>query len=55
VGRLVYVDPGPLPDGVCQNDFSSPEEQQANADAVAVDGLVASGPEGWAFVDAAPG
>ena len=41
VGRLVYVDTGPLPDGVCQNDFSSPEEQRANADAVAAYG------DGW--------
>ncbi len=41
IAQLVYVDTGPLPDGVCQNDFSSPEEQRANAD------LVASSGDGW--------
>lgn len=41
VARLVYLDTGPLPDGVCQNDFSAPEEQRSNAEAVAASG------DGW--------
>lgn len=41
IARLVYVDTGPLPDGVSQNDFQDPDEQAANAD------LVASAGDGW--------
>ncbi len=31
VSRLVYVDTGPLPDGMSQHGFTAPEEQAANA------------------------
>lgn len=41
VARLVYVDTGPLPDGVSQYDFWSPDEQRANAESVAAYG------DGW--------
>ena len=41
IAQLVYVDTGPLPDGMSQNDFSPPEQQSADAD------LVASVGNGW--------
>jgi pimeloyl-ACP methyl ester carboxylesterase len=41
VARLVYVDTGPLPDGVAQIDFNTPEEREATA------ALVASHGDGW--------
>lgn len=39
IGRVVYVDSGPLPDGVSQFDTTAPEEQEQTRAAV-VDGLV---------------
>ena len=41
VSQLVYVDTGPLPDGVAQVEFTPPEERQRNAASVADLG------EGW--------
>ncbi|MGB8385604.1 MAG: alpha/beta fold hydrolase, partial [Dermatophilaceae bacterium] len=41
VSQLVYVDTGPLPDGVAQVEFTPPEERQRNA------ALVADHGEGW--------
>lgn len=41
VARLVFVDSGPLPDGVSQSQFGTPEEQARNAD------LVDRYGEGW--------
>jgi pimeloyl-ACP methyl ester carboxylesterase len=41
IAQLVYVDTGPLPDGMSQNDFGPPEQQAANAD------LVAKSGDGW--------
>lgn len=41
IARLVYVDTGPLPAGVSQNDFQEPDQQAANAE------LVASAGDGW--------
>jgi len=41
ISQLVYVDTGPLPDGMSQNDFNPPEQQAANAD------LVAHSGDGW--------
>jgi pimeloyl-ACP methyl ester carboxylesterase len=41
VARLVYVDTGPLPDGVAQVEFNPPDEQEQTAAAVAAHG------EGW--------
>jgi len=41
IAQLVYVDAGPLPDGVAQNDFNPPDEQAANA------ALVESHGDGW--------
>ena len=41
VSQLVYVDTGPLPDGVAQVEFSPPEEQERTAAAVAEHG------DGW--------
>jgi pimeloyl-ACP methyl ester carboxylesterase len=41
ISQLVYVDTGPLPDGMSQNDFTPPEQQAANAD------LVANSGDGW--------
>jgi pimeloyl-ACP methyl ester carboxylesterase len=41
VAKLVFVDTGPLPDGVAQAEFDEPEEQAANAARVAADG------DGW--------
>lgn len=41
VARLVYVDAGPLPDGVAQADFEGPEARAANEELVRAHG------EGW--------
>jgi pimeloyl-ACP methyl ester carboxylesterase len=41
VAQLVYIDTGPLPDGVAQAEFSSPEERERNAAVVAQHG------DGW--------
>jgi pimeloyl-ACP methyl ester carboxylesterase len=41
IAQLVYVDTGPLPDGVAQAEFSSPEERERNAAVVAEHG------DGW--------
>jgi pimeloyl-ACP methyl ester carboxylesterase len=41
VSELIYVDSGPLPDGVAQVEFSAPEEQAQTAAAVAEHG------DGW--------
>ena len=41
VARLAYIDSGPLPAGFCQQDFSPPEQQAADAERVATDG------DGW--------
>jgi pimeloyl-ACP methyl ester carboxylesterase len=41
VAQLVYVDTGPLPDGVAQVEFNPPEERERNAAAVAEHG------DGW--------
>lgn len=41
VARLVYVDSGPLPDGVAQADFEGPEAREANEELVRTQG------EGW--------
>ena len=41
VARLVYVDTGPLPNGMAQADFEGPEARAAN------EALVASHGEGW--------
>jgi pimeloyl-ACP methyl ester carboxylesterase len=41
VARLVYVDTGPLPDGVTQNDFNPPEERERTA------AFVAEAGDGW--------
>jgi pimeloyl-ACP methyl ester carboxylesterase len=41
VAQLVYVDTGPLPDGVAQVEFSSPDERQRTAATVAEHG------DGW--------
>jgi pimeloyl-ACP methyl ester carboxylesterase len=41
IEQLVYVDTGPLPDGMSQNDFTPPDQQTANAD------LVANHGDGW--------
>ncbi|GIH03981.1 esterase [Rhizocola hellebori] len=41
IAQLVYVDTGPLPNGMSQNDFTPPEQQRANA------GLVAEHGDGW--------
>ena len=41
VSQLVYVDTGPLPDGVAQVEFSPPEERERTAAAVAEHG------DGW--------
>jgi pimeloyl-ACP methyl ester carboxylesterase len=41
VSRLVFVDTGPLPDGVSQSEFDEPEERAATADRVASQG------DGW--------
>jgi pimeloyl-ACP methyl ester carboxylesterase len=41
VARLVYVDTGPLPDGVAQNEFNPPDERERTAE------LVADRGDGW--------
>ncbi|NPC96729.1 alpha/beta fold hydrolase [Nocardioides sp. zg-DK7169] len=41
VARLVYIDSGPLPNGVAQADFDGPEARAANDDLVRTQG------EGW--------
>ncbi|CAA9222813.1 MAG: Putative esterase [uncultured Acidimicrobiales bacterium] len=41
IARLVYVDTGPLPDGMSQNDFDPPDQQAANAELVETYG------DGW--------
>lgn len=41
IAQLVYVDTGPLPDGVAQVEFNPPEEQQQTAATVAAHG------DGW--------
>ena len=41
VARLVYVDSGPLPDGMAQADFEGPDARAANEDLVMTHG------EGW--------
>lgn len=41
VASLVFVDTGPLPDGVSQSEFDEPEEQKATAARVASEG------DGW--------
>ncbi len=41
VARLVYVDSGPLPDGMAQADFDGPEARAANEELVRTQG------EGW--------
>jgi pimeloyl-ACP methyl ester carboxylesterase len=41
VASLVFVDTGPLPDGVSQSEFDEPEQQAATA------ALVASAGDGW--------
>jgi pimeloyl-ACP methyl ester carboxylesterase len=41
VARLVYVDAGPLPDGMAQADFEGPDARAAN------EGLVMTHGEGW--------
>jgi pimeloyl-ACP methyl ester carboxylesterase len=41
VAKLVFVDTGPLPDGVSQSEFSEPDELAANAELVAKHG------DGW--------
>lgn len=41
VSRLVFVDTGPLPDGVSQSEFDEPEAQAATAEQVATHG------DGW--------
>jgi len=41
VAQLVFVDTGPLPDGMSQNDFDPPDEQAANAQLVETHG------DGW--------
>lgn len=41
VARLAYIDTGPLPDGVSQNEFNDPDVQEQNAAAVADEG------DGW--------
>jgi pimeloyl-ACP methyl ester carboxylesterase len=41
IAQLVYVDSGPLPDGMAQTDFSPPEQRAADAD------LVAKSGDGW--------
>jgi len=41
VARLVYIDSGPLPNGMAQADFDGPEARAANEE------LVASHGEGW--------
>jgi len=41
VAQLVYVDTGPLPDGVAQADFTPPDERERNATLVAARG------DGW--------
>lgn len=41
IGRLVYVDTAPLPDGIAQIDFNAPEERRAQEQQVAAQG------EGW--------
>jgi pimeloyl-ACP methyl ester carboxylesterase len=41
VAKLVFVDTGPLPDGVSQSEFDEPEEQAAKAELVATHG------DGW--------
>ncbi len=41
VAELVFVDTGPLPDGVAQAEFTEPDEQAANAKLVATHG------DGW--------
>ncbi|HEX6355156.1 alpha/beta hydrolase [Actinophytocola sp.] len=41
VAKLVFVDTGPLPDGVSQSEFDEPDEQAANAAIVAEHG------DGW--------
>jgi pimeloyl-ACP methyl ester carboxylesterase len=41
IEQLVYVDTGPLPDGMSQNDFTPPDQQTTNAE------LVASQGDGW--------
>jgi pimeloyl-ACP methyl ester carboxylesterase len=41
VAKLVFVDTGPLPDGTCQADFTSPEDRARNEE------LVASAGDGW--------
>lgn len=41
IAQLVYIDTGPLPDGMSQNDFNPPEQQAANFD------LVAKSGDGW--------
>jgi pimeloyl-ACP methyl ester carboxylesterase len=38
ISRLVFVDSGPLPDGMAQQDFTSPEEQSRNAQLVQTEG-----------------
>src|SRR5262245_41474259 len=41
VGRLVYVDSGPLPDGWAHQDFSPPDERAAREERITRDG------DGW--------
>jgi pimeloyl-ACP methyl ester carboxylesterase len=41
IGRLAYVDSGPLPDGMAHQDFGSPDDRAANDERVARDG------DGW--------
>ncbi len=41
ISQLGYIDSGPLPDGMSQNDFNPPDQQAANAELVAKHG------DGW--------
>ncbi len=41
ISKLVFVDSGPLPDGMAQKDFTPPEEQARNAE------LVRTAGDGW--------
>ena len=41
IAQLVFVDTGPLPDGVAQEEFNPPQERERNAAVVADHG------EGW--------
>jgi pimeloyl-ACP methyl ester carboxylesterase len=41
ISRLVFVDSGPMPDGMCQADFNSPQERERSAELVRTVG------QGW--------